>query len=76
MRNTFKFSTAIYLLLGIILPLWPITLPLFWFLAWRSYKGGHDPAPTLTDLQSAKMLLDQGAISQNEFEKIKRKAIR
>lgn len=38
--NTFKFSTIVYLVLGLILPLWPITLPLFWFLAYRSYKRG------------------------------------
>jgi len=37
--NTFKFSTIILLVLGLITPLWPISLPLFWFLAYRTYKS-------------------------------------
>lgn len=36
--GNFKFSTLIFILLGIFIPLWPISLPLFWFLAYRSYK--------------------------------------
>jgi len=38
-EGSFKFSTIIFLILGLITPLWPITLPLFWFLAYRSYKS-------------------------------------
>lgn len=37
--NTFKFTTVILIILGLITPLWPISLPLFWFLAYRSYKS-------------------------------------
>jgi len=37
--NTFKFSTIILLILGLITPLWPISLPLFWYFAYRSYKS-------------------------------------
>lgn len=37
--NTFKFSTIILLILGLITPLWPISLPFFWFLAYRTYKS-------------------------------------
>lgn len=36
--GSFKLSTFIFLLLGLFVPLWPISLPLFWFLAYRSYK--------------------------------------
>lgn len=36
--GSFKFSTFIFIILGLIVPLWPITLPLCWFLAYRSYK--------------------------------------
>lgn len=42
--GSFKFSTVVLLLLGLILPLWPITLPLFWFLAYRSYKKPTRPS--------------------------------
>ena len=37
--DTFKFSTIIFIILGLLIPLWPISLPLFWFLAYRSYKA-------------------------------------
>lgn len=36
--DTFKFSTIIFIIVGLLVPLWPISLPLFWFLAYRSYK--------------------------------------
>ncbi len=39
--NSFKFSTFIYLVLGLFVPLWPISLPLLWYLAYKSYKKPH-----------------------------------
>ena len=71
--NTFSFSTIIFIILGLIVPIWPISLPLFWYLAYRSYKSGTAPAPvpSLADLQSAQDLLDRGTISQEEFDRIK-----
>lgn len=38
--NTFKFSTLMWLLAGVFVPLWPISLPVCWFIAYRTYKGG------------------------------------
>ena len=71
--NTFSFATILFIILGLIVPFWPISLPLFWFLAYRSYKSGTAPvpAPSIADLQSAQDLLDRGAISQEEFDRIK-----
>ncbi len=37
-ENKIKASTVIFILLGLITPLWLITLPLFWYLAYQSYK--------------------------------------
>jgi uncharacterized membrane protein YvbJ len=37
---TIKPATVIFFILGIIVPFWLITLPLFWFLAYQSYKKG------------------------------------
>lgn len=37
-ENKFKFSTGILIVVGILLPLWPITLPLCWVLAYFSYR--------------------------------------
>ncbi|MHB8292378.1 MAG: SHOCT domain-containing protein [bacterium] len=38
--NSFTFKVVVFFVLGLIVPLWPISLPLFWYLAWKSYKAG------------------------------------
>lgn len=85
--DTFKFSTVVFIILGVIIPFWIVTLPLFWFLAYRSYKQGRpaDPAVdsagaarasnALDEIQKLKTLLDAGAITQDEFEEQKRKLL-
>lgn len=73
--NTIKFSTVIFIILGIIIPIWPITLPIFWWLAYKSYKKGSEAGHSLADLKSAKELLETGAISQKEFDAIKAKTL-
>jgi len=37
--NTVKFTTIVFVLLGLFVPCWPISLPLFWYLAYCSYKS-------------------------------------
>lgn len=37
-ENKFKILTGVFLVAGLVVPLWIITLPLFWFLAYLSYK--------------------------------------
>ncbi|MHB1681003.1 MAG: SHOCT domain-containing protein [bacterium] len=39
--NSFTFKVVVFFVLGLIVPLWPISLPLFWYLAWKSYKAGE-----------------------------------
>lgn len=73
--NTIKFSTVIFIILGIIIPIWPITLPVFWWMAYKSYKKGSEAGHSLTDLKNAKDLLEAGAINQKEFDAIKVKAL-
>lgn len=72
-ENTVKFSTAILFALGLLLPLWPITLPLFWWLACRSYKKGGPEQISSYELQKAKDLFDSGAITEEEFDKLKKR---
>ena len=75
--NSFTFSTIVFIILGLIVPIWPISLPFFWYLAYRSYKRGDatplvsSPASSLADLKAAQELLDGGTISQEEFDRIK-----
>jgi hypothetical protein len=38
--GTFTFKVIILFTLGLIVPVWPISLPIFWYLAWKSYKTG------------------------------------
>jgi hypothetical protein len=38
--NKFTFKVIVYFVLGLILPLWPFTLPIFWYLAYKAYKRG------------------------------------
>ena len=39
-EGTFTFKVIILFTLGLIIPFWPISLPIFWYLAWKSYKTG------------------------------------
>lgn len=39
--NTCKTSTMICVLLALLVPLWPVSFPLFMLVAWKTYK---DPA--------------------------------
>ena len=69
--NTMDLKTIMFLILGLIVPFWPISLPLFRFLAWRAYKSGAPPAPSLSEMAEAQRLLDSGVISQAEFNNIR-----
>lgn len=69
--NTIDFKTIIFVILGLILPFWPVSLPLFWFLAYRAYRKGEAPGTSLADLADAQRLLDAGTITQAEFDEIR-----
>ena len=45
--GSFKFGTFVWIVVGAIFPLWPISLPICWFLAYRSYKK-----PTIRTIQT------------------------
>jgi len=51
--DTFKFSTVIWIIAGLLIPLWPISLPVCWFLAYRSYKSGTHLADQIAYASSA-----------------------
>ena len=72
--DTIKFSTMLYVGIGLLLPRWPVTLPLFFWLAWRSYRRGGAAEVSLYELQKAKNLLDSGGITQAEYDAIKSRA--
>lgn len=72
-KNTIKFSTVIWLILGLIIPFWPISLPLCWWAAHRSYKRGATRAASMDELHKANELLKAGAITPEEFARLKRR---
>ncbi len=37
--GSIKFLTIVYFLCGLFFPLWPVSLPAFWYLAYKSYKS-------------------------------------
>lgn len=94
--NSFKFSTVIWIIVGLLLPLWPISLPLCFWMAYKSYQNGEqdeqdssvtEKAPAVAEaiqperdkalntVKEAKELLDAGAITEEEFSKIKSEAL-
>tara|TARA_Y100000815_G_scaffold149180_1_gene134895 strand:- start:11861 stop:12100 length:240 start_codon:yes stop_codon:yes gene_type:complete len=75
MADTFKFSTLMWLIAGLIIPLWPLSLPLCWFMAYRSYKGGTPPPTSLSDLQAAIDLHKSGNLSDDDLAAVKSRTI-
>lgn len=80
--NTWKGRTVVYAVLAFIIPLWIITLPLFLYLAYKSYKEGgvknkdkQNTSYTLSDIKEAQILLKDKVIIQEEFDKIKTNAL-
>lgn len=37
--GSFKFSTLLWFIAGLFVPLWPISLPICWYMAYKSYKA-------------------------------------
>jgi len=75
MADTFKFSTFLWVAAGLLIPLWPISLPVCWFMAYRSYKAGQPGTGSLAELHSAAELNKSGVLSDEEFQKIKSKTL-
>jgi hypothetical protein len=73
-ENTVKLSTVMLFFIGCIFPLWPISLPFFWWLAYRSYRKGAPRLVSLYELEKAKGLLDGGGITQQEYDALKRRS--
>ncbi|WP_296583601.1 hypothetical protein [Xanthobacter sp.] len=73
--DTFKFSTFLWLIAGLLIPLWPLSLPLCWFFAYRSYKSGEAARGSITDLHAAAELHKAGVLSEDELAQVKAKAL-
>jgi H+/gluconate symporter-like permease len=81
--NTFKFRTVIFIILAFAIPFWIITLPLFLYLAYKSYAAGT-PQPQITEqfmpkasaqtrnvaaeIEALHKLVASGALSEAEFQ--------
>lgn len=73
--NTFKFSTFLWLVAGLFIPLWPISLPVCWYLAYRSYRKGETARGSITDLHAAAELHKSGVLSEEELFQVKRRTL-
>ena len=80
--NTWKGRTVVYVVLALITPLWLVTLPLFLYLAYRSYQQGqaigigkNNSNSDLDRLEQLNRLLKSDAISKTEFEVEKNKIL-
>ncbi|MFT7412577.1 MAG: hypothetical protein ACI9J4_000939 [Paraglaciecola sp.] len=73
--ETVKLLTFVYFVLGLIIPLWLITLPLFWFLAYRDYKSPNGkplfPNQPMVPAQPVKVTSQTVTPSQN-FETLEK----
>ena len=74
-ENTVKLSTLMLFFIGCIFPLWPISLPFFWWLSYRSYRKGSPCQVSLYEVEKAKGLLDSGSITQSEFDDLKSRSV-
>ncbi|WP_287919192.1 SHOCT domain-containing protein [Comamonas sp.] len=79
--NTFKFRTVVFIVLAFSIPLWLITLPLFLYLAYKSYAAGMPhgqateqskqstaPQNVALEIEALHKLLISGALSEEEFQ--------
>jgi len=82
--NTWKFRTVVFTIIAFVIPLWLITLPLFLYLAYRSYVAGTaasstgssaapsvasaSPASKAQEISALHALLSSGALTQEEFD--------
>jgi hypothetical protein len=71
--NTVKPETVVFIVLALMVPLWPISLPVFLWFAYKSYLKGEQECSgsSMEDVRKAKQLLDAGVINQAEFDVIK-----
>jgi hypothetical protein len=74
-ENTIKLSTLMLFFIGCIFPLWPISLPFFWWLAYRSYRKGSPRQISLYEVEKAKALLDAGSITETEYDDLKSRSV-
>lgn len=75
MADTFKFSTFLWFIAGLLIPLWPVSLPVCWFMAYRSYRGGRPQGANLSELQAAVELHKSGNLSDAELASVKAKVL-
>jgi len=71
-EDTIKISTVVFFVLGLIIPLWIITLPLFWFISYRTFKSGQGTPIIKNDSIKSKVIYEHSNNSKfDDIEKIK-----
>jgi len=71
-EDTIKISTVVFFVLGLIIPLWIITLPLFWFISYKTFKSGQGTPIIKNDSIKSKVIYEHSNNSKfDDIEKIK-----
>jgi hypothetical protein len=66
--DTIKLSTVVLFVLGLITPLWLVTLPLFWFFAYKTFKSPNGTPLSKPDTRYETLPKEQNVSSK--FEQI------
>lgn len=83
--RTWKFRTVVYLFFALLTSFLVVTIPIFLYLAYRSYQNGStgavpqpanvSPPSNLEELERLHALVKSGALTQEEYETEKRKVL-
>jgi hypothetical protein len=60
-------KTLIFIILGLIFPLWPISLPLFWYLAYKS--SNEDKSQQLEVARASQVVVSPSIPAQPAHKK-------
>lgn len=60
--NTWKFRSVIFVILAFVTPLWIVTVPLFLFLAYHSYKAGKVSDNTISPVTPSQVFSSESAL--------------
>ncbi len=71
-EDTIKISTVVCFVLGLIVPFWIFTLPLFWFVAYKTFKSGEGTTIIKSESIKTKDKLGNGNSHNSKFDNLEK----